>query len=192
MSDTPEHDEDLYEPIRRGYHRRPRSRQGRARISTRTSPTARWEIRRFGLWAPPAGSRVLAIFGPLPPGFEVAGVRIDTWDPDERTQRLVVNGITPTYASKAAGTWFELPFSHVWSFADGCVDNVYNVLQSFEVRRHAVRGLRRLRPRLVAGRLVAPADSGAAPAYPRPSCSFGAADGLRSRRPGQACPESPP
>ena len=129
----------MYEPIRRGYHAfgLGADEDVRGMLDQDGPEPARWEIHRFGLWdhhRPAPEVAALAIFGPLPPGFEVAGVRIETWDPDERTQRLVVDGMTRV---RKQGGWdtFELPFSHVWSFADGRVDNVYNVLQSFEVRR---------------------------------------------------------
>ena len=59
---------------------------------------------------------------------------VTTWLPDERHERLVVGG---HYRVRVRGTWemVELPFGHVWSFADGRVKSVHNVLDGFELRR---------------------------------------------------------
>lgn len=130
---------DVLEPIRRGYHAfgLGAAEDVRAMLDQTGPEPACWEIHRWGLWNRhrPAGEvAALAIFGPLPPGFELAGVEVSGWEPDERTGRLVVEG---TFRVRRRGSWDAdaLPFSHVWSFADGHVESVYNVLQSFEVRR---------------------------------------------------------
>ena len=130
---------DVYEPIRRGYHAfgLGADEDVLAMLDQTQPEPACWEIRRWGLWgrhrqAPEVAA--LAIFGAIPPSYEIAGVRIDTWDPDERTGRLVVDGLVRV---RLRGSWDfeELPFSHVWSFEDGRVDSVLNVLDGFEVRR---------------------------------------------------------
>jgi hypothetical protein len=130
---------DVYEPIRRGYHALGLGADAdvRAMFEQDEPEPACWELHRWGLWgrhqlAPEVAA--LAIFGPIPPGYEIAGARIDTWDPDERTGRLVVDGIVRI---RPNGSWdaAELPFSHVWSFKAGHVDSVLNVLDGFEVRR---------------------------------------------------------
>ena len=130
---------DLYEPIRRGYHAfgLGADEDVLAMLDQTGPDPACWEVRRWGLWARhrPAGDvAALAIFGPIPAGYELAGVRVQRWEPDARTGRLVVDGLV---RMRRHGSWdsVELPFSHVWSFAGGHVDNVFNVLDGFEVRR---------------------------------------------------------
>jgi hypothetical protein len=130
---------DRYEPIRRGYRAfgLGADEDVRAMLDQTGPEPACWEIHRWGLWGrhrPAPEVAALAIFGFIPPGYEIAGVRIDTWEPDERTGRLVVDGM---YRIRLFGSWDfdELPFSHVWSFAGGRVDSVVNVLDGFEVRR---------------------------------------------------------
>jgi ketosteroid isomerase-like protein len=132
---------DDLEPIRRGYHALGlgADRDVLAMLDQDGPGPACWEIHRFGLWGRrrPAGEvAALALFGPTPPGYELAGVQIATWDPDDRTGRLVVDG---RFRLRRHGSWdsIELPFSHVWSFKDGRVDSVFNVIQTFEVRRLA-------------------------------------------------------
>jgi hypothetical protein len=130
---------DVFEPIRRGYHAfgLGADEDVRAMLDQTGPEPACWEIHRLGLWGRhrPAGEvAALTIFGPVPPGYELAGVQVTGWEPDDRTRRLVVEG---TFRLRQRGSWdaVKLPFGHVWSFADGHVASVYNVLQGFEVRR---------------------------------------------------------
>ena len=69
-----------------------------------------------------------------PAQFELVQVRVTSWEPDARHSRLAVGG---HFRLRVRGTWeaVELPFGHVWSFADGRVASVHNVLDSFELRR---------------------------------------------------------
>ena len=130
---------DHLEPIRRGYYAigLGADEDVRAMLDQSGSEPACWEIRRFSLRhrSRPAGEvTALALFGGLPEQFELVGVRVTTWLPDERRARLVVGG---QFRLRVRGTWdaLELPFSHVWSFAGDQVQSVHNVLEGFEVRR---------------------------------------------------------
>ena len=130
---------DIYEPIRRGYHAFGLGvdEDVLAMLDQDGPDPACWEVRRWGLWGRhrPAGDvAALAIFGPLPEDHEIAGVCVERWEADAGTGRLVVDGRVRV---RRRGSWdsVELPFSHVWSFAGGRVDNVCNVLEGFEVRR---------------------------------------------------------
>jgi hypothetical protein len=130
---------DLFEPIRRGYHALGlgADEDVRAMLDQSGPKPARWEIHRFGLWrrTRPAGEvAALALFGPLPPQFELTGVEVSAWEPDKRGTHLVVDG---SFRVRRRGSWdtLELPFSHVWSFANGRVQSVYSVLGGFELRR---------------------------------------------------------
>ena len=130
---------DLLEPVRRGYHALGfgTDEDVRAMLDQSGPEPACWEVHRFSLRrrSRPAGEvAALALFGRLPPQFELVRVRVTTWLPDERRARLVVGG---HFRLRLRGTWetLELPFSHVWSFADGRVQSVSNVLEGFELRR---------------------------------------------------------
>ena len=83
----------------------------------------------------PAGEvAALDLFGGLPAQFELAGVKVTAWSPDARHARLVVGG---SYRVRIRGTAevYDLPFSHVWSFANGRVKEVRNLGEGFELRR---------------------------------------------------------
>ena len=130
---------DLLEPIRRGYRAfgLGADEDVRAMLDQGGPEPVCWEVHRFSLrhrsW--PAGEvAALALFGHLPSQFELVHVLVTTWLPDERHERLVVGG---HYRVRVRGTWemVELPFGHVWSFADGRVKSVHNVLDGFELRR---------------------------------------------------------
>ena len=130
---------DLLEPIRRGYRAfgLGADEDVRAMLDQSGAEPACWEVHRFSLRrrSRPAGEvAALALFGHLPAQFELVSVRVTTWLPDERRARLVVGG---HYRVRVRGTWemVELPFGHVWSFADGRVKSVHNVLDGFELRR---------------------------------------------------------
>jgi ketosteroid isomerase-like protein len=130
---------DFLEPIRRGYVAigLGADEDVRAMLDQSGAEPASWEVRRFSLRrrSRPAGEvAALALFGNVPPQFELVRVRVTTWLPDERGARLVVGG---HFRVRVRGTWetVELPFSHVWSFADGRVQSVHNVLEGFELRR---------------------------------------------------------
>ncbi|MEI6725453.1 MAG: hypothetical protein WCN81_04425 [Actinomycetes bacterium] len=97
----------------------------------------RWVVRDFGMFGgeEPAGEvAAFSLFGGLPPHFELAAVTVRSWSFDRRHDRLMVGG---RYRVRVRGTWegMELPFSHVWSFADGRVTSVLNVLDGVELRR---------------------------------------------------------
>ncbi len=130
---------DLLEPIRRGYHALGfgADEDVRAMLDQSGPEPACWEVHRFSLRrrSRPAGEvAALALFGGLPPQFELVRVLVTTWLPDARHGRLVVGG---HYRLRVRGTWeaVELPFSHVWSFAGERVQSVTNVLEGFELRR---------------------------------------------------------
>ena len=74
------------------------------------------------------------LFGGLPAQFELVGAQVRSWSPNERHARLVVGG---SYRVRVRGTseTLELPFSHVWSFAEGKVKEVFNLTEGFELRR---------------------------------------------------------
>ena len=74
------------------------------------------------------------LFGAFPPQFDLAGVRVRSWTPNERRGRLVVGG---SYRLRVRGTTeaWELPFSHVWSFQHGRVRDVRNLTEAYELRR---------------------------------------------------------
>jgi ketosteroid isomerase-like protein len=130
---------DLLEPIRRGYHAigLGADEDVRGMLDQDGPEPACWEVRTLGFRrrSRPAGEvAALALFGRMPAQFELIRVRISTWLPDERRARLVVGG---SFRVRARGTWeaLELPFSHVWSFADGRVREVRNVIEGYDLRR---------------------------------------------------------
>ena len=130
---------DLFEPIRRGYHALGlgADEDVRAMLDQSGPEPACWEVHGFSLRhrSRPAGEvAALALFGRLPPQFELVRVQVTTWLPDVRHARLVVGG---HFRVRLRGTWeaLELPFSHVWSFASGRVQSMHNVLEGFELRR---------------------------------------------------------
>ena len=130
---------DRFEPIRRGYHAigLGADENVRAMLDQSGPGSACWEVHRFSLRrrSRPAGEvAALALFGPLPAQFELVNVQVSSWEPDARHSRLVVGG---HFRLRVRGTSeaVELPFSHVWSFADDRVQCVLNVLDGFELRR---------------------------------------------------------
>ena len=130
---------DLFEPIRRGYRALGlgADEDVRAMFDQSGPEPACWEVHRFTLRhrSRPAGEvAALALFGRLPPQFELVRVQVRSWSPSERHARLVVGG---SYRVRVRGTWeaLELPFSHVWSFAGDHVQSVTNVLEGLELRR---------------------------------------------------------
>ena len=130
---------DDLEPIRRGYHALGLGADNdvRAMLDQSGPQPACWEVRRFSLRrrSRPAGEvAALALFGQLPEQFELAQVRVTSWEPDSRHARLVVGG---HFRLRLRGTAeaVELPFGHVWSFAGGRVQSVHSVLDGFELRR---------------------------------------------------------
>ena len=130
---------DLLEPIRRGYHAvgLGADEDVRGMLDQDGHEPACWEVRTLGFRrrSRPAGEvAALALFGRLPAQFELVRVRVGTWLPDERRARLVVGG---SYRVRARDTLeaLELPFSHVWSFANGRVKDVRSLTEGFELRR---------------------------------------------------------
>ena len=96
-----------------------------------------WVVRDFGMFGgeePADEVAAFSLFGGLPPHFELAGVTVRGWSFNRRHDRLMVSG---RYRVRVRGTWegMDLPFSHVWSFADGRVTSVLNVLDGVELRR---------------------------------------------------------
>jgi hypothetical protein len=97
----------------------------------------RWVVRDLGLFGgeqPSDDVAALSLFSGLPPHFELAGVTVRGWSLNRRQTRLMVSG---HYRVRVRGTWegMELPFSHVWSFVNGRVTSVLNVLDGTELRR---------------------------------------------------------
>jgi hypothetical protein len=130
---------DIFEPIRRGYHALGFGADADVlgMLDQGGSAPACWEIHSLDARVPsrPAGEvAALALFGRLPAQFELVHVQVRMWTPSERHARLVVGG---TYRVRVRGTAeaFDLPFSHVWSFADGLVKDVRSLTEGFELRR---------------------------------------------------------
>ncbi len=132
--------ERILEPIRRGYHALGFGADADvlAMLDQGGSEPAQWEIHSLDIRrsrSRPAGEvAALDLFGALPPQYELVGAKVRSWSPNERHARLVVVG---SYRVRLRGTaeTFELPFSHVWSFANGRVKDVLNVGEGFELRR---------------------------------------------------------
>jgi ketosteroid isomerase-like protein len=96
-----------------------------------------WVVRDLGMFGgekPADEVAAFSLFGGLPSHFELAGVTVRGWSTNRRQTRLMVSG---HYRVRVRGTWegMELPFSHVWSFVDGRVTSVLNVLDGVELRR---------------------------------------------------------
>jgi ketosteroid isomerase-like protein len=134
---------DAFEPIRRGYHvlGLGASEEVLAMLDQSGPEPACWEVHTYGFGhhSHPAGEAAAVALFNLPPHLELAQVQVTAWSPDERRGRLVVAG---HYRARVRGSWdsLELPFSHVWSFADGRVMSVSNVLDGFELRREPACG----------------------------------------------------
>jgi ketosteroid isomerase-like protein len=130
---------DILEPIRRGYHALGFGADAdvRAMLDQGGPEPACWEIHSLDarMRSRPAGEvAALDLFGRLPAQYELVHVQVKTWSPSDRHARLVVGG---TYRVRVRGTTeaFDLPFGHVWSFADGRVKGVLNLTEGFELRR---------------------------------------------------------
>jgi len=133
-------DADIFEPVRRGYSALGLGADSDvlAMLDQGGPEPACWEIRSLDfrrVRSRPAGEvAALALFGGLPSQFELAGVQVRTWSPNVRHARLVVGG---SYRVRIRGTaeTLDLPFSHVWSFANDRVNDVRNLAEGFELRR---------------------------------------------------------
>jgi hypothetical protein len=131
---------DLFEPIRRGYRAIGLGADADVLgMLDQTGPEpAQWEIHSLDarrVRSRPAGEvAALDLFGGFPAQFELVGVRLRSWTPNERRARLAVTG---SFRVRLRGTSeaYDLPFSHVWSFADGRVKDVLNAIEGFELRR---------------------------------------------------------
>jgi ketosteroid isomerase-like protein len=131
---------DLYEPIRRGYHALGFGADADvlAMLDQNGPEPACWQVHSLDVRrvrSRPAGEvAALDLFGRLPAQFELANVQVRSWSPNERRARLIVGG---SYRVRVRGTSeaFDLPFTHVWSFADGRVKEVLNSTEGFELRR---------------------------------------------------------
>ena len=130
----------MFESVRRGYHALGFGADADVlgMLDQNSPEPACWEIRSLDarrVRSRPAGEvAALDLFGGLPSQFELAGVQVRTWSPNVRHARLVVGG---SYRVRIRGTaeTLDLPFSHVWSFADGRVKDVRNLAEGFELRR---------------------------------------------------------
>ena len=131
---------DAFEPIRRGYHALGFGADADVlgMLDQGGSEPACWEVHSLDarrVRSRPAGEvAALDLFGRLPAQFELANVQVRSWSPNERRARLVVGG---SYRVRVRGTQeaYDLPFSHVWSFANGRVKDVLNLTEGFELRR---------------------------------------------------------
>ena len=130
---------DILETIRRGYHALGFGADADVlgMLDQSGPEPACWEIHSLDarMRSRPAGEvAALDLFGRLPAQYELVHVQVKTWSPSERHARLVVGG---TYRVRLRGTTeaFDLPFGHVWSFADGRVKDVLNLTEGFELRR---------------------------------------------------------
>ena len=133
-------DMDVFESVRRGYRALGFGTDADvlAMFDQSGPEPACWEIHSLDIRrvrSRPAGEvAALALFGGLPSQFEFASVQVRTWSPNVRHASLVVGG---SYRVRIRGTdeTLDLPFSHVWSFANGRVKDVRNLAQGFELRR---------------------------------------------------------
>jgi hypothetical protein len=133
-------DVDIFEPVRRGYHALGFGADAAVlgMLDQNGSQPACWEIHSLDarrVRSRPAGAvAALSLFGGFPAQFELAGVQVRTWAPNVRHARLVVGG---SYRVRIRGTAeaLDLPFSHIWSFANGRVEEVRNLAEGFELRR---------------------------------------------------------
>ena len=130
---------DFLEPIRRGYHALGlgAGEDVRAMLDQGGPEPACWEVHSLDVRvrSRPAGEvAALDLFGRLPAQYELVHVQVRSWLPNERHARLIVGG---SYRVRVRGTTeaFDLPFSHVWSFANGRVKDVHSVTEGFELRR---------------------------------------------------------
>ena len=130
---------DIFEPIRRGYHALGFGADVDVldMLDQSGPEPACWEVHRLGFLghSRPAGEVAAQdLFGRLPEQYELVRVQVTSWSPNERRQSLVVGG---RYRVRIRGTWeaFELPFTHIWSFANGRVKDVLNLTEGFELRR---------------------------------------------------------
>ena len=106
-----------------------RRRRGRPRHVRPGGPEpACWEVRRLGFLglSYPAGEVAAQdLFGRPPEQYELVGVQVGSWSPDERRQGLVVGGRCRVRL-RGTSESFDLPFTHIWSFANGRVKDVLN------------------------------------------------------------------
>ena len=130
---------DVYEAIRRGYHALGFGADPDvlAMFDQDGPEPACWEVHGLDLRvrSRPAGEvAALALFGRLPEQYELVGVQVRSWSLNERHARLAVGG---SYRVRLRGTFeaFDLPFSHVWSFVNGRVKDVFSLTEGFELRR---------------------------------------------------------
>jgi len=131
---------DIFEPIRRGYHALGFGADADVldMLDQSGPEPACWEIHSLDARrarSRPAGEvAALDLFGRLPQQFELVNLQVRSWSPNERHARLVVGG---TYRVRVRGTSevFDLPSSHVWSFANGRVKDVRSLTEGFELRR---------------------------------------------------------
>ncbi len=139
-SETGDHGRDIFEPIRRGYHALGFGAEADvlAMLDQDGPEPACWRIHSLDVRRvrsrPAREVAALDLFGGFPAQFELIGVQVRSWGPSERHARLVVGG---SYRVRARGTseFYDLPFSHVWSFANGRVKEVRNLIEGFELRR---------------------------------------------------------
>jgi ketosteroid isomerase-like protein len=136
---------DIFEAVRRGYHALGFGADADvlAMLDQDGPEPACWEIHSLDIRrvrSRPAGEvAALDLFGGLPAQFELAGVQVRSWAPNERRARLAVSG---SYRVRLRGTaeTYDLPFIHAWTFKDGRVNEVRNLTEGFELRRLPAAG----------------------------------------------------
>ena len=133
-------DMDVFEPVRRGYHALGFGADVDVlgMLDQNGPEPACWEVHSLDVRrvrSRPAGAvAALNLFAGFPAQFELVGAHVRTWSPNVRHASLVVAG---SYRVRIRGTveTLDLPFSHVWSFANGRVKDVRNLAEGFELRR---------------------------------------------------------
>lgn len=131
---------DIFERIRRGYHALGFGADADvlAMFDQDGPEPACWEIHSLDIRrvrSRPAGEvAALDLFGGYPSQYELIGVQVRSWAPNERRERLSVVG---SYRLRVRGTTetLDIPFSHFWSFTKGHVKEVRNLIEGYELRR---------------------------------------------------------
>ena len=132
---------DVQELIKRGYRALGLGADGDvlAMFDQLGGEPAAWtlcELSAFGRRRPASDVAALDLFGGLPSHFDVIGADPKAWSMNRRQTKLTVTG---HFRVRPRGTWevMVLPFTHIWSIADGRVDSVVSLLDGVELRRLA-------------------------------------------------------
>jgi ketosteroid isomerase-like protein len=131
---------DIFERVRRGYRALGFGADADvlAMLDQDGPEPACWEIHSLDVRRvrsrPAREVAALDLFGGFPAQYELIGVQVRSWAPNERRQRL---GVVGTYRLRLRGTaeTLDIPFSHFWSFNDGRVKEVRNLTEGYELRR---------------------------------------------------------